>query len=223
MKRALVVSMATAVVVTSLLGPAEAKKRKPKKPPAPVPVQVDVSYFLRRDVDDCEDTSLFLSLVDAEDVTPGSCGNSGFGVLANVSEPDPLSYATREADGVPVTLDATKDISGLIGVKSTSNTPAGVGLPVRWGAGQTTLNIELVGTSADGEKTIAGTTVDYDVLPGDPSQVYEIEFTMKPDAALDKVVFTKLTLRLHNSGNSVNHGFYTTDNPASYFKMGTWQ
>ena len=220
MKRAFVVSIAVAVVATSLLGPAQAaKKKKPKKPPAPAPVQVDASYFLRRDGDDCADpAAVFLSLTDAEDIDPGSCGNSSYGVIGDQVGADPMVYPTREGDGVPVTLDATKDITGLIGVKSQSQQGT-----VRWGVGKATLNVELVGVVDGAEKTIGTTAVEYDVTPGAMSQIYEVEFTMKPDAALDKATFTSLKLRLYNSGNSLNHGFYTTDNPASYFKMGTWQ
>lgn len=218
MKRILVASLAAAAVVTSLLGPAQAAKKKPKKPPAPAPVQVDATYYLRRDGADCADpAAVFLSLVDAEDVDPGSCGNANYGLRSALGA-NPMAYPTREGDGVPVTLDATKEITGLVGVKSQSQQGA-----ARWGIGQTTLNVQLVGMTADAEKTIGTTTVNYNVTPGDMTQVYEVEFTMKPDAALDKMVFTALTLRLYNSGNSLNHGFYTTDNPASYFKMGTWR
>lgn len=220
MKRAFAVSMAVAVVATSLLGPAQAaKKKKPKKPPAPAPVQVDASYFMRRDGADCADPSgLYLSLVDAEDIDPGSCGNSTYGVVADEIGADPMIYGTREGDGVPVTLDATKEITGLVGVKSQSQQGT-----VRWGVGRTTLNVELSGL-VDGEpKVIGSTTVQYDVLPGDMNQVYDVEYTIKPDPALDKAAFTALTLTLYNSGTSLHHGFYTTDNPSSYFKMGTWQ
>lgn len=230
MKRAFAVSLMVAVVATSLLGPAEAAKKKKKpKPPAPAPVQVDATYFLRRDVDTCEDTSLYLSLTDGEDVSPGSCGNWTMGAPAPLlelagAEAAALNYATREGDGTALTLDASKEISGLIGVKSSSSIPvANQSTPVRWGVGKATLNVELLGTTAEGEKTIGSAKVEYDVTPGDTAQLYEVEFTMKPDAALDKMVFTSLTLRLHNSGNSVGHGYYTTDNPASNFKIGTWQ
>lgn len=224
MKRAFAVSMMVAVVATSLLGPAEAaKKKKPKKPPAPAaPVQADATYFLRRDNADCADPAgRYLSLVDAEDVDPGSCGNNFYGVIdGNVEEQDPTAYGTREADGVPVTLDATKDITGLIGVKSQS----AQGQAVRIGAGQANLHVELTGVTTDGSTVTIGTAdAAYQVTPGDLTQLYEVEFTMKPDAALDKTTFTSLTLSLKNTGNSVNHGYYTTDNPASYFKMGTWQ
>ena len=219
MKRAFLVSMVVAVVSASLLGPAEAKKKKPKPPPAPAPVQVGAAYFLRRDGDDCADpAAVFLSLVDAEDIDPGSCGNGYYGLVGDAAGLDPMAYGTREGDGVPVTLDATKDITGLIGVKSQSQQGT-----VRWGVGVTTLNVELVGVVDGAEKKIGTTTVEYNVTPGDMSQIYEVEFTMKPDAALDKATFTSLTLRLHNSGTSLNHGYYTTDNPASFFKMGTWQ
>jgi hypothetical protein len=218
-KRAFLVTLAAALVATSLLAPAEAaKKKKPKKPPAAAPVQTDVTLFLRRDGEDCADAAArFLSLVDAEDIDTGSCGSANYGVREPLGA-DPMSYATREGDGVPVTLDATKKITGLVGVKSQSQQGA-----ARWGIGSTTLNIELVGSVAGVSKTIGSTTVDYDVEPGGMDQVYEIEFEITPDTALDKTVFESLSLILFNSGSSANHGFYTTDNPASFFKMGAWK
>ncbi|MDQ3956964.1 MAG: hypothetical protein M3273_01445 [Actinomycetota bacterium] len=217
MKRALVVGLLTALVAGSLLGPAQAKKKKPPKPV--VPVQVDLSYFLRRDGADCADpTHVFLSLTDAEDIDPGSCGNNFYGVLGDAAGTTPMVYATRDADGVPVTLDATKEITGLIGVKSKSEQAT-----ARLGVGITTLHIELIGVSNGAEKTIGTADVEYQVQPGDMTQVYEVEFVMKPDTALDKAVFTSLSLSLQNTGTSHNHGYYTTDNPASYFKIGAWQ
>lgn len=221
MKRAFAVSLMVAVVATSLLGPAEAKKKKkPRKPPAPAPVQVDATYFLRRDGEDCADPAvLYLSLVDAEDIDPGSCGDGFYGLLEPLGT-EKRAYATRDGDGIPVTLDATKDITGMIGVKSQS----AEGQPVRTGIGTTTLNVEIVGVTGGETKTIATAAVEYDVMPAaDANQIYEVEFTAKPDAALDKAVFSSVSIVLHNSGNSLRHGFYTTDNPASYFKMGTWK
>ncbi len=221
MKRAFAVSLMVAVVATSLLGPAEAAKKKKPKPAPPAPVQVDATYFLRRDGDCGTEGVTFLSLTDAEDVDASSCGNSNYGIPANATGAAPVLYSTRDADGVPVTLDATKDITGMVGVKSRSASASGQG--VRFGVGQTKLNVELTGLVGGEAKTIGSTTVDYTVQPGTLDQIYEVEFTIKPDAALDKMVFTSLTLSLSNSGNSFSHGFYTTDNPASYFKMGTWR
>ncbi len=220
MKRALVVSMAVAVVATALLGPAEAaKKKKPKKPPVPAPVQAEATYFLRRDAACTEESGRYLSLTDAEDVDTGSCGNLFYGVVNNADPQDPTRYSTREADGVPVTLDATKDVTGLISVKSYSIQGA-----VRIGAGNANLHVELLGVTAAGEAVTIGTgDASYQVTPGAGTQVFEVEFTIKPDPKFDKTSFTSLTLSLQNTGNSVNHGYYTTDNPASYFKIGTWQ
>jgi hypothetical protein len=222
MKRAFAVSLMVAVVATSLLGPAEAaKKKKPRKPPAPAPVQVDQTFFLRRDGADCNDpAALYLSLVDAEDIDSGSCGDGFYGALGEPLGAQSRTYASRDADGVPVTLDATKDITGMIGVKSQSLE----GQPVRTGVGTTTLNVEITGVTNGETKTIGTAEVEYDVTPSpDAAQIYEVEFTVKPDAALDKAVFTSVSITLFNSGNSLRHGFYTTDNPASYFKMGTWK
>lgn len=131
-----------------------------------------------------------------------------------------MTYGTRSGDGAPVVLDATKDITGKIGVKSQSLE----GQPVRTGIGQTTLNVEIVGVTGGEIKTIGTAAVEYQVLPSnDFAQIYEVEFTIKPDAALDKVSFESVSISLWNSGNSLRHGYYTTDNPSSFFKMGTWK
>ncbi len=226
MKRAFAVSLMVAVVATSLLGPAEAaKKKKPKKPAPPAPVQVDATYFLRRDGECGTEGATYLSLVDAPDVDDLSCGNLFYGVPAGTGNAQfaapAISYVSRAGDGIPMTLDATKDVTGMIGVKSRSVAQNGQG--VRVGVGKATLNVELTGITGDGEKLIGATAVNYDVTPGPLDQIYKVEFTIKPDAALDKSEFTSLKLTIWNSGNSLVHGFYTTDNPASFFKIGTWQ
>lgn len=226
MKRAIAVSMLAAVVATSLLGPAEAKK-KPKKPPAPpAPVQVDATYFLRRDGECGVEGATYLSLVDAPDVDATSCGNLFYGIPQNLPEnaettAPKISYISRDGDGLPLTLDATKDVTGMIGVKSRSVAQNGQG--IRVGVGEATLNVELTGVTAGEEKTIGTAAVDYTVEPGTLDQIYEVEFTIKPDAALDKALFTSMKLTIWNSGNSVAHGFYTTDDPSSFFKMGIWK
>lgn len=226
MKRAIAVSMLAAVVVTSLLGPAEAKKKKPKKPPTPAPVQADATYFLRRDGECGVEGATFLSLVDAPDVDATSCGNLFYGAPQRLPENDQttapkISYTSRDGDGLPLTLDATKEVTGMIGVKSRSVSQDGQG--VRVGVGDATLNVELTGVTAGEEKVIGTAAVDYAVEPGTLDQIYEVEFTIKPDAALDKMLFTSMKLTIWNSGDSVAHGFYTTDDPASYFKMGIWK
>lgn len=226
MKRAFAVSLMVAMVAASLLGPAEAaKKKKPKpKPPAPAPVQADATFFLRRDGECGTEGATFISLVDAPDLDELSCGNGYYGIPHETGAPPlaaaPVRYDSREADGVPVTLDATKDVTGMIGVKSQSAN----GQPIRTGIGKATLNVEITGVTAGETKTIGTAEVEYDVMPSnDMNQIYEVEFTIKPDAALDKAQFTAISITLWNSGTSARHGFYTTDNPASFFKMGTWQ
>lgn len=226
MKRAFAVSLMVAVVATSLLGPAEAAKKKKKPKPPPAPVQVDAQYFLRRDGECGVEGATYLSLVDAPDLDATSCGNLFYGAPQRLPEngettAPKISYTSRDGDGIPLTLDATKDVTGMIGVKSRSVAQGDQG--IRIGAGDATLNVELTGTTGGEEKVIGTAAVDYTVEPGTLDQIYEVEFTLKPDAALDKLAFTSVKLTIWNSGDSVAHGFYTTDNPASYFKMGIWK
>lgn len=222
MKRFLVVLLTIALAAGLFAGSADAKKKKKKKPKVAQPVAEELTWYLRRDGEGCTDASFrYLSLEDGPDFDTGSCGNANYGIPAMALGADPIGFSTRAGQGVPIVLNATKEISGLIGVKSRSASASGNG--VRYGIGDTTLHVELSGETGGETKTIGTADVDYRVTPGTLDQVYKVEFKLTPDAALDKVEFTSLTIKVSNQGESTQHGFYTTDDPASYFILGTWK
>ncbi len=222
MKKTLITALVLGLVVGSLALPAEAKKKKKK----PVPVQTPATFYLRQvEGTACGDEgAYFLSRTDAPD-TGSACGSAYYGIPNDAADlAEPTVYPAT--DGIPFTLDATKEITGLIGVKSRTGLVGNpvdgstVRSPVAYGAGNTTLNVTISGTTGGEVKQIGTAAVDYAVVPG--TDLYEGEFTIQPLADLDKAVFTTLDISLYNSGDSVFHGFYTTDDPASNFTVGTW-
>ncbi len=126
----------------------------------------------------------------------------------------PLNEDSRLADlwpaesGVPLTLDATRPIAGVI----TLSSYAGVG------AGMTTIDISVTGTLANGQSFVLGeTSVSYTAVP---LRVYSTAWTIQPDAAQDKKDFTGITLSTTVRGYNAMHGF--TIPSQSHFTMGTW-
>ena len=223
MKKTLITALVLGLVAGSLALPAETKKRKRK----PAPVQAPATFFLRlAEGKTCGDEGAnTLSRTDGDDGGT-ACGSSAYGIPndAGAQNADPTVWVA--ADGTPFTLDATKEITCLIGVKSrtgvTTHPTTGetIRSPFAYGAGNTTLNIAINGTTGGEITQIGAATIDYQVIPG--TDLYEIEFSIQPPAELDKKVFTTLDITLYNSGDSVQHGFYTSDEPASNFTIGTW-
>lgn len=240
MKKTLVAGIVVALVAGCLLAPATAaKKKKPKKPKPPVvvePVQTDVTYFLRRS--DCtgDAAETTLSIVDGPDEEGDECGalESGIATEAMLTAgQDPPAVGTPAGDvdagpdrvvwtaedGVPFVLDATKEIAGTIHTTSfccdAEQAQAGVS------AGSAKLNVLLTGTVDGAAKPIGETTVEFTLTPA--TYTYAIDFKIKADAALDKASFTSLELTLTNRGVSYLNGFYSVDDPASSFTIGTWK
>jgi hypothetical protein len=210
------------LIAGSLAAPAGAKKKK-KKPPAPV--SVAQNYWLRNTSDGCDPTAYQLLTSDGEDAT--TCGDHAGGIGNEIMlnafeepcEPSGLygcgNLTYTAAEGIPLTLDATQDISGMIAVGSWAS-ESGAGN----GAGQATLVIQITGTK-DGEPALIGEAeVSYTVTPA--QSMYENEFTITPDAALNMAEFTTLELNLLNRGASVEHSWYSLDEPASFITIPQW-
>ncbi|HEX2057358.1 MAG TPA: hypothetical protein VHI71_03230 [Actinomycetota bacterium] len=209
-------------VVVGSFGVAEAAKKKKKpKPPAPAPVQVDQKFYLRRDGCNTDADNARLSLEDGVD-EGNLCGwlESGLinEVLIESGAEAPVSDPWTMADGLPLTLDASKPIKGSINVRSSFlNAAPDNGLA----AGLATLQVDLVGMSGGEEVAIGTASVDYEVTPA--ASAYTVDFEIAPEAALDKKVFEAVTLVTTIRGPAAGHGLYELDDPASTVTFPTWK
>lgn len=219
MRKPLIALVAIGLVAGAIAAPAQAKKKKPKPKPA-APVQADQKYYLvNMNEGDCASEGMLLML-DQVDVG-GGCGSLFAGPVntalitgtQGICTPDtpvqgPICGAITHTagEGLPVTLDATKKITGTIFVSSytgVSQNPAGLA------AGAATFHMRLVGT-VDGEEKELGTfSADYTVTPD--KQLYEVPFEIAIEGALDKAELSTLAVDLWNTGPAAVHGFYETN------------
>lgn len=205
MKKLIAVVMVLGLV-GSFAAPVSAAKKKKKKA-----VATPVTYFFHNDSGACTDDAAFVMKIT--EATEGSnCGNLLFGAGYEAGNgagvANPFTY--RAVEGIPFVLDATQKIVATVQVSSRSSAP---GVPVFLGAGQTTLNASIAGQSGGETKELGTAKSTYTVTPA--QGVYEVVLEFQPPAELDKATFTSLEISLHNTGQSVNHGYYRTVNPAS--------
>lgn len=206
MKKKLAALVAATLVVGSLAGTADAAKKK-KKPPAPVPV--DVTYQLGMEG---EDVCVLTTVPMPGD---GDCGSPFWGVLGDELQPDPLGASA--VDGLPLTLDATKPIKGVIVVESYALVLG----PDVAGVGQPEVVITAAGTSAGEEVAIGEFTSDPYLVT--PNQVeYPVEFEIAVPAELDKKVLDGLTLTWKVTGPVMFHGAVQPEGTTN-FTMGVYQ
>lgn len=233
MRKTIVVVLSLALTVGAIAAPAGAKKKKPKTPPATGPVQADQTFYLRNETTGCTSDALQLSVVSGTDTA--NCGSTwagpanevvvrAFGDVCPASIPAnpatrfcPITYTA--VDGLPFVLDATKEIKGLLGVSMwcCGGTPQ----PVGNGVGPITVTVRVKGIIGGEEKLIGATDVTFTALPN--QRVYEVEYTIKPDAALDKATVEGLQFSAFNRGASPMTGHYTTEAPDSAFTIGIWK
>jgi hypothetical protein len=213
-RRILVVGLILGLLAGALAMPAQAKKKK-KKPKPPALVQVDQQMFLRGDA--CAAEARGLSITDAPDA---ECIYTRSGLLYDAGEglPAPVGadpWQTWPAvDGVPLKLDATKPITGEIYVEGLFPL---VGDYPGISAGQVSVTVKVIGETG-GEEKVLGEFVDqYTAVPGAAPHATMVEIT--PDAALNGLDFTSLTLHTRIGGPSVGHGVYKLDNPSSFIKV----
>ena len=182
MKKTITLALA-AVLAFALLGPAEAKKKKPKKPPAPAPVEVQ--FFLRADTD-CPETYLSTTAGTADD----SCYfgvNDMFNELGeNPIGGDPVRHYAA-TDGVPLTLDPTRKVTGTITVSGWSGT----------GLGNAELDVTLLATIAGEEKVLGTFTESY---TGEANTDHVSTFEIVLDPSFAGAVAETLTLDVNAHG-----------------------
>ena len=188
-----VIFMLTAALAFSLIGPADAKKKKPKKTAPATPVSLQ--FYLRSD-EACE--APFLSLTDAED---GDCiyGDTGFYDALG----DDFTQNYVAADGVPLVLDVTKPVTGSIGIRGW-NTAGGVGMAE--------IDLVLLATIGGEEKELGTYNEAYTV---GPAETHMVEFEMALDPALAGLTVETLTLAVNSHGTTAGGRGVEHDEPVA--------
>jgi hypothetical protein len=207
---ALLVGVATAsstsVTITSPKeGQAFSKKRVPQ-----IPVVGGVSFtaanpttnlfYVRRDGCGTSNDNPHLSISTGTDAGSG-CGSLINGVVGAGGDADAgvfVDYPTT--DGMPVTLDASRNITGTFDIQGFVG-PAQVGLM------QADVTMEAL---VDGEGVPVGSDSEMVVLDPTASD-NAINFTIAPDKSLDKTDISGLDLRLHLHGPYAFSGFVATN------------
>jgi hypothetical protein len=214
MKKTLIVALAACLVGSAFVAPAVAKKKK-KKPAA---VQVDQKFFLR-DTDGCDSGENLLSVTDGPD---SGCWYVDSGPLydaivgAGLLTPADLGQTWSAMDGVPVTLDATKPITGEISTSSGTCVVDGGCSPAQLGGGVAILDVWVF---ADGEEI--GTFSE--TFPVTPAGSHTSAIEIKLDPSLDKVKVNEISVLTYLHGAAVGHGVIELENPASFITLPTWK
>ena len=222
MKKTLIAALSACLVASAFAAPALAARKKPKKPKKPIPVQLDQKFFLR-DSDGCDSGENLLSLKDGED---SGCWYVDSGPLydvvveAGLLTPADLGQTWAAVDGVPVTLDATKPITGEISTSSGTCVVDGGCSPAQLGAGQATLDVVVFADIAGEEKEIGAFTESFVVTPAGP-HTSKIEIPIDP--TLDKVQATGIKVLTYLHGAAMGHGIIELEAPASFITVPTWK
>lgn len=116
--------------------------------------------------------------------------------LTPVAEEQALGTTYPAEDGIPLTLDASRPITGVVSVVSYAG-QSGAGT----GAGLTTIDISLTG----GTQTLGSTTVTYTATPA--QYRYNTTWSITPPANLDKKDLSSLALTIKVRGRNAMHGF----------------
>ena len=211
--RKLIVLGLVAGLMFNVLAPVEAAKKKKK------PVAAEQKFFLHDTSCDAENT---MSLLDGADQ---SCWYVDSGVAytafegAGLLTAEDLGQSWLASDGVPLTLDATKPITGEISTSSGACAIDGGCAPVGVGAGQATLDVWVFGTIDGEEKELGTFSEDYVIAPG---QTHTSKLSLELDPALDKAVITDLRVLTFLHGAQLGHGVIELENPASFVTMPAW-
>ena len=197
MKRYAVILMVIGLVLGLLGSTADARKKK-----KPKPVPVDQVFYIVWDGEGCA-LATTTDMASEED----ACADPFAGAFGAQLGSGP--WAMPALDGIPVTLDASKPITGKISAESYYL----FGPPAQgdvMGIGQAELSVKLVGVSG-GEEIVIGelTTDPYLVTPA--SAEYVVEFEIDPADELQNKVFESLTLHLELTGDQMFHGVLPAD------------
>lgn len=212
--RKIIVLALVALMAVSLIGGAEAKKRKKPKGP----VSVDQKFYLRQDGDSCSAAHNFLSLTDGPDLacflvfggavyTANEAVSDGSGGQVPVAVSGSETWAME--DSLPIVLDTTKHLTGELVVRGGEiQDPAPSA-----SAGEAMFGMDITGEVAGEVKEIGTVEEDWTTSPGD-KHVVKVDIAIDP--AFAGVAFDSITLDTYMRGASIGPHTVELDNPAAY-------
>ena len=189
MNRKLTVVLALALLVSVVGLPAGAAPSETKL------------YLRSNSAEACADQVLTLSTRRGGD--ENVCGYRNGAAFGEVYQQTGIDDGTKfftGSDGMPATLDATRDVPGTIAVGAYLS---GVG----GGVGELVLDLEVTAISDNRTVTLGSTTVKQMIDPA--KDVHELPFTIDIDDALDGQELTNITLGVDVRGLHMGHGFLT--------------
>lgn len=164
------------------------------------PAAQSTRFYLRRDGCGTPNDNPHLSVTSGTDGGDG-CGlvlSSFVGVGGTVDQGASVDYPTT--DGMPLTLDAGRTVTGTIDLES-----FGIIDPLAAGAGLVTLTVDLEALYQGNGVDIGSDSETVLVTPNQTN--YPVAFTVQPNGALDRADLSGIDLRVHVSGPYAFSGF----------------
>ena len=222
MRRTTVALLVLALAVGALVAPAEAAKKKKKKAPPAVELVASESKFFLRWPDDgaggCT-AATYMSIVEGEKgTTCSSTAQPAQEVLAATGQ-TLVSYSFPAKDGVPLTLDASRKLTGEMVLRGTVTVQGYAQLKLTGtvdGAEVTIAEGETAKANGALSNSAAAGGARHD-LPG-PAAVVPVDLAI--DGAFDKKQVTGLTLSVTIRG--VHRGGLDFDRTPSHIVVPTF-
>jgi hypothetical protein len=156
-------------------------------------------FYLRRDGCGTASDNPHLS------VASGTDGGDGCGLVLTIvgvgGTADQGAFVDYPStDGMPLTLDASRPVTGTIDLES-----FGITDPLAAGVGMVTVSVSLEALDQGNGVTVGSDSEQVLVTPSQTA--YPVAFTIQPNGALDKADLSGLDLRVHLEGPYAFSGF----------------
>jgi hypothetical protein len=177
------------------------------------PAQQTTRFYLRRDGCGTSNDNPHLSVISGTDAGDG-CGLvlTIVGVGGTADQGASVDYPST--DGMPLTLDGSRSVTGTIDLESIAITD-----PVAAGTGLLTVSLDLEALYGGNGVDIGSDSQTVLVTPTQTS--YPVAFTIRPNGSLDKADLSGIDLRVHVSGPYAFSGFIGNSGK-SWVDMPSW-
>jgi hypothetical protein len=178
------------------------------------PATQTTRFYLRRDGCGTANDNPHLSVASGTDAGDG-CGlvlTSFVGAGGTVDEGASVDYPST--DGMPLTLDAGRTVTGTIDLES-----FGIVDPVAAGAGLMTVTVDLEALYQGNGVQIGSDSENVLVTPNQTD--YPVAFTVRSNGALDRADLSGIDLRVHVEGPFAFSGF-VGDSGKSWADVPSW-